>query len=203
MRAHLAHHELSKSSRLAPRLCANVLCGWTRDGTTKNGDTRAHGKTVVENGDDQLQLCPKCFGPLYVALHDPEGKALRRRVERRYLTQLITGCGKPWCANQLCRTGKKNQGLPEQGKSIREAMPLVKPVVDTLAAAAAAGVSHQAVPLNFCVDEASQRNKSIAEMLAGEGVYALEWCVGALEATGGDLGASREWLANWAPKKVS
>jgi hypothetical protein len=204
MRAHLAHHELSKTSRLAPRLCTNVLCGWTRDGTARNGDTRAQRKAADDHFDDEeLHLCPKCFGPLYVALHDPEGKALRRRVERRYLTQLVTGCGKPWCSNHLCRTGRKNAGLPEQGKSIKDAMPLVKPVVDALAAAAAAGAGHQPVPLSFCVDESSQRNRAVAEMLAGEGVYALEWCVGALEATSGALGDAREWLGNWAPKKVS
>jgi len=198
MRAHLAHHELTKSSRLEPRMCANQLCGLTQDGTSKNGDTRANKLASQDSGD--LGLCPKCFGPLYVALHDPDGKALRRRVERRYLTQLVTGCGKSWCGNAMCRTGRKNLHAPEQGKSIREAMPLVKPLVESLATAAEKP-GHGIVPLQFCVDETCQRYRTLAEMLAAEGVYSLEWCVGAVEATGG-IGDAREWLSNWAPKKV-
>jgi Ubiquitin fusion degradation protein UFD1/Amino-terminal Zinc-binding domain of ubiquitin ligase E3A len=199
MRAHLAHHELSKSSRLPPRICANKLCGFSRDGTAKSGDTRVSRKGT--DAEHDLGLCPRCFGPLYVSLHDPDGKALRRRAERRYLTQLVTGCGKSWCTNDMCRTGRANLGMPEQGRNIKEALPLVKPVVDALTAAAAVPGA-ETVPLKFCVDEACQRNRTIAEFLAAEGVYALEWCVGAVEAAGGELGGTREWLGNWAPKKI-
>lgn len=197
MRAHLAHHDLSKSTRPAPRICANKLCGSTRDGTALNGDTRVH--RITDGDDEHLDLCPKCFGPLYVALHDPEGKALRRRIERRYLTQMVTGCSKPWCANTFCQTGRLHQSLPPQGKNLREALPLVKPIVDALAASAANGGYD--VPLDFCVDEASQRNRTVAEMVSAGGVYGLEWCVGAVEAAQGDLGKANEWLVNWAPKK--
>jgi ubiquitin fusion degradation protein UFD1/E3A ubiquitin ligase-like protein len=201
MHAHLAHHELSKSSRPPPRICANVMCGFTRDGTNNRGETRVHSSATLREGGEGLNLCPKCFGPLYVAVHDPDGKALRRRVERRYLTQLVTGCGKSWCANKTCRTGRNNIGLPEQGKSIREAMPLVKPVVDALVSQAE-NRSEEAVELSFCVDEGCQRARNVAEMLAAEGVFGLAWCVGAVEATAGDLRSAREWLGNWAPKKV-
>jgi hypothetical protein len=199
MHAHLAHHELSKGSRPPPRMCVNIMCGFTRDGTSRNGETRTHGSAAAREGGEELSLCPKCFGPLYVAVHDPDGKALRRRVERRYLTQLVTGCGKAWCANKMCRTGRKNLGLSEQGKSIREAMPLVKPVIDALAAQAETK-SGKAAELSFCVDETCQRGRNVAEMLAAEGVFGLAWCVGAVEATGGDLRSAREWLGNWAPK---
>ena len=63
-------------------------------------------------------------------------------------------------------------------------------------------------PLHFCVDEASQRRRALAEMMAAEGGgpadkggYRLEWCVGALEAESGDLDAARLWLKNWAPTR--
>ena len=36
---------------------------------------------------------------------------------------------------------------------------------------------------------------------AGKGGYDFEWCVGALEAEGGDLDAARKWLINWAPAR--
>jgi hypothetical protein len=80
-------------------------------------------------------------------------------------------------------------------------MPLVKPVVDALASQAE-NKSTEAVELSFCVDESCQRARNVAEMLAAEGVFGLEWCVGAVEATVGDLRSAREWLGNWAPKKV-
>jgi Ubiquitin fusion degradation protein UFD1/Amino-terminal Zinc-binding domain of ubiquitin ligase E3A len=159
MRTHLAHHELQKTSRLAPRICRNVLCGRTLDGTSKQGGTRA-GSSAHLNND--MGLCAKCFGPLYVAIHDPDGRALKRRIERRYLSQLLTGCGKPWCRNEFCKTGRKNGGLPERGSSAKDALPLIKPVLEQLGGGGA---------VHFCVDEASQQRRSMAEHLAAEGVY--------------------------------
>ena len=192
MRTHLAHHELQKSTRLAPRRCRNVLCGRTLDGTARTGDTRAGGSGQLNN---DMGLCPKCFGPLYVALHDPDGKALRRRIERRYLTQLLTGCGKAWCRNEFCRTGRRNAGLPEKGASAKDALPMVKPVLEGLVGPGRSSAVH------FCVDEGSQARRIMAAHLAAEGVYDEEWCIGALEAVNGDISASREWLLNWAPRK--
>jgi len=64
-------------------------------------------------------------------------------------------------------------------------------------------------PLHFCTDERSQRQRGLAGMLAaedggpaGKGGYALEWCVGAVEAEGGDLDGARLWLKNWAPTRA-
>lgn len=57
-------------------------------------------------------------------------------------------------------------------------------------------------PLHFCTDEASQKRRVLAELLAGaegESGYDLRWSVAALEAEGGDLGHARIWLNNWAP----
>jgi hypothetical protein len=126
-------------------------------------------------------------------MYDPEGKALRRRVERRYLTQLMKGCGRPGCMNEWCRSGRKHLGLEEKGTGTAAALPMVKPLLEALG-------DHKQ-PVHFCVDESTQKRRKVAEMLAAEGVYELEWCVAALEAEGGDLGRARGWLADWAPMK--
>ena len=143
---------------------------------------------------EQLELCGDCFGPLYVANYDPEGKALRRRIERRLLQQLIAGCGKPWCSNaDACRTGKKNNTGMDGAITTKEALPLLKPVMDELAKG---GTSD----LKFCVDEASQTRRVVAGMMADEGEYELEWCVKALEEEHNDLGKVKQWLKDRAPR---
>ena len=200
METHLKHHDLERSSRPTPRLCRNINCGRTQDGVDKFGDTRA-GTRKGQGPGNEVGLCSFCFGPLYVSLHDPEGKALRRRIERRYLSQLLTGCGKAWCKNDFCRTGRKILGQGDQSIPTKEAIPLVKPFLE--------GMNGQgyATPLHFCVDEGSQRRRTVAHMLAvekgldGKGGYDLEWCVAALEAEGGDLGKARDWLKGWAPQR--
>lgn len=169
-----------------------------------------------QGAGNDIGLCSICFGPLYVSMYDPDGRALRRRVERRYLTQLLSGCGKGWCRNAFCRSGRKNGGLAVEGEEVvatKEALPMVKPFVED--------VVRGERPLHFCVDEASQRRRVLAEMLAAEGGadgvggkgmvgngegegggYALEWCVAALEAEGGELERARVWLRNWATSRA-
>lgn len=196
MQTHLLNHEMEKASRPTPRPCRNILCGRTLDGTNKNGDTRAGTRMGNGPGND-VGLCSVCYGPLYVAMHDPDGKALKRRVERRYLMQLISGCGKSWCKNEYCKTGRKNLGI-EGTVSTKDALPMVKPFVD---ASLDAGLG---MPLHFCTDEGSQKRRGLAELLAAEKdlkghKYAFEWCIAALEAEGSDLQNTREWLKNWAP----
>jgi hypothetical protein len=143
---------------------------------------------------EQLGLCGDCFGPLYVTSYDPEGKALRRRIERRLLQQLIAGCGKPWCGNvDACRTGKKNTTGVDSAVAAKEALPLLKPVMDEL--------GKGGIPdLKFCVDEASQTRRVVAGMMASEGEYELEWCVRALEEEHNDIGKARDWLKDKAPR---
>ncbi|KAG9673577.1 ubiquitin fusion degradation protein, partial [Aureobasidium melanogenum] len=193
MDTHLKHHDLTRKSRPQPRLCRNAVCGRTLDGTSHDGNTRA---TVKDTGND-IGLCAACFGPLYVSNYDPENKALKRRIERRYLTQLVTGCGKSWCRNTFCKTGRTNTG--EGGAvSTKDALPMVKPFVD------ASILPAVTQPLHFCVDEASQTRRALAEMMKEEHgmkgeVYSLPWCVGALEAENGQADKAREWLGNWAP----
>jgi hypothetical protein len=201
MDTHLRHHDLERLSRPAPRVCRNVNCGRTQDGANKSGDTRA-GTRKGQGPGNEIGLCSVCFGPLYVSLHDPEGKALRRRIERRYLSQLLTGCGRAWCRNEYCRTGRKNLGQEDKSVPTKDAIPLVKPFLQGMD-----GGGYD-TPLHFCVDERGQKSRTLAEMLAeekgieGKGGYGLEWCVAALEAEGGDLDRARGWLKGWAPQKA-
>ncbi|KAJ5605051.1 hypothetical protein N7510_010205 [Penicillium lagena] len=186
MKTHLRHHDLERLSRPAPRICLNQNCG----------------RTLTSAGNESLGLCNICFGPLYVDTYDPEGKALRRRIERRYLSQMMTGCGKPWCQNEYCKNGKqKRSGTSSGTMSAAETLKLMRPIVDAINTQP--DVANTA-PLYFCTDEIGQHRRILAEMLAAESkadgkAYGLAWCVAGAEAAGGDLEKTREWLAKWAP----
>ncbi|KAF2016107.1 ubiquitin fusion degradation protein-like protein [Aaosphaeria arxii CBS 175.79] len=200
METHLRHHDLERFSRPIPRLCRNINCGRTQDGVSKTGDTRA-GTRKGQGPGNEVGLCSVCFGPLYVSLHDPEGKALRRRVERRYLSQLLTGCGKAWCKNEYCRSGRKNTGQGDSAVATKDAIPMVKPFLDGMDG------KGYSTPLHFCTDEGSQQRRNLAGLLSaepsidGKGGYSMEWCVAALEAENGDLDKARAWLKGWAPQR--
>ncbi|RGP79756.1 hypothetical protein FLONG3_2069 [Fusarium longipes] len=191
METHLKHHELDKVSRLKPPVCRNANCGRTVFGVGPRGQVRQAPSSDQASND--IGLCSICFGPLYVSMHDPEGKALKRRIERRYLGQLMTGCGKAHCANEWCKTGRANAGLDPKPSSAREVLPLVKPLL--------ADVADMSRPLYFCTDEGSQRGRKLAEMMAGEGVWDVEWCIAAAEAEKGSLERMRDWLQAWAPTR--
>ena len=210
MTTHLKHHDLQRLSRSKPRICRNANCGRTLDGVSKSGEAK------VQGSRNDLGVCDACFGPLYVTMYDPDGKALRRRVERKYLTQLLTGCGQPWCRNEYCKNGRKNLGMLQEGGTIssKEALGMFKPTLDAL--------KDEKVPLHFCADEASQRRRVLAGLVAAEGDavgkgkgkekerndltegsgYEPEWCVAALEASGGDLDKARGWLRDFAPTRA-
>ena len=208
MTTHLKHHDLQRLSRSKPRICRNFNCGRTLDGVSKSGDVKVQGPR------NDLEVCDACFGPLYVTMYDPDGKALRRRVERKYLTQLLTGCGQPWCRNEYCKTGRKSLGILQEGQTIssKEALGMIKPTLDAL--------KDGKVPFHFCTDEASQKRRVLAELVAAEvnavgkgkgkqrdglvegSGYELEWCVAALEAAGGDLDKARGWLRDFAPTRA-
>ncbi|KXS93968.1 hypothetical protein AC578_1 [Pseudocercospora eumusae] len=198
METHLKNHDLDRLQRPAPTPCRNVNCGRTLHTCSKSGDTRA-GTRMGQGPGNDIGLCSVCFGPLYVSMYDPENKALRRRIERRYLQQLLTGCGKTWCKNEFCKTGRKNLDL-NTNITTKDALPMIKPFLEFSQATL--------TPLHFCVDEKSHRQRNLAEMIAaedsgpaGKGGFAFEWCLGALEAEGGDLDGVRVWLKNWAPTR--
>ncbi|TPX18670.1 uncharacterized protein E0L32_002527 [Thyridium curvatum] len=196
MAAHLKHHELDKQGRAKPEICRDELCGRTLHGVGPRGQVGA-GTRMGQGPGNDLGLCSICFGPLYVSMHDPEGKALRRRIERRYLSQLLTGCGKRWCGNEWCKTGRANMGLEARAASGGTAamLPLVKPLL--------AEVGDWTKAMHFCVDEGAQKRRKVAEMLAAEGGWEVEWCVAACEAEGASAEKAREWLVNWAPARRS
>ncbi|KAG8529964.1 uncharacterized protein KY384_005446 [Bacidia gigantensis] len=203
MAAHLKHHDHQRLSRRKPKVCRNANCGRSVDHVSKTGEVRYQ---TLNN----LDLCNACFGPLYVSQYDLDGKVLRRRVERKYLTQLLTGCNQSWCQNSLCKTGRKNNAF--EGPSTvtsKEASSLIKPLLD--------GLRDFSVPAYFCTDEANQKRRTLAELLAaengrtpangkgqdtgpGQDGYQLEWCIAALEVEAGDLDRARSWLRGFAPR---
>lgn len=204
METHMKLHDLDRKARPSPRICRNILCGRTLDGF--NTTNKEPNKPTKAN-DNILGLCATCFGPLYVAVYDPSYKSLKRRVERRYLSQLLTGCGKSWCTNEFCKTGRGTENQ-DGGKTLgtKEILPLIKPYVDAAVPATDGTTPTQTSPLHFCTDEASQTRRKIApflrDMTADEGrEFSLEWCLAALEASGGngevDLQKAREWLGVW------
>ncbi|RMJ26880.1 ubiquitin fusion degradation protein [Aspergillus sp. HF37] len=196
MTTHLRHHDLERLSRRAPRVCLNQNCGRTLD-------SRGGGA----GGGESLGLCSICFGPLYVDTYDPEGKALRRRIDRRYLSQLMTGCGKGWCQNEYCKTGRQNKHPQEGQPSLNagEITQLVRPLIDAVNLNRAA--EPNTAPFYFCTDQVGQQRRNVAEMLAAPGAvaddraYDLAWCVGAVDASGGNPERAREWLATMAPAR--
>jgi len=209
MSTHLKHHNFQRLSRSKPRICRNVNCGRTLDGIGRGGEVR------VQGSRNDLGVCDVCFGPLYVSIYDPDGKALKRRVERKCLTQLLTGCNQNWCRNEFCKTGRKNLGLTPEGQTIssKEASAMIKPTLENL--------KDTETPLGFCTDEGSQKRRTLAEMIAAEGGpgissakakgkervgegsgYDFEWCVAALEVEGGNLDKARGWLKDYAPTKA-
>jgi hypothetical protein len=193
MTTHLKHHDLSRKSqvRVVPRLCRNTNCGRTLDGVGPVGQINP--PTAAKN---DIGLCDICYGPLYNSAFDPDGKALRRRVERRYLTQFLTGCNKHWCRNEMCKTGRANTGL--EPLSSKDGVAAVKPAIEEI-------LQTGKHALSFCVDEKSQIKRTLADVLAadesGSG-YAPEWCVAAVEASDGDLAKAQTWLSNWAPTRA-
>lgn len=192
MAAHLKYHELEKAHKPKPTICRNANCGRTLNGVGRNGTVNA-GTRMGQGPGNDVGLCSLCFSPLYVSLYDPEGKALKRRIERRYLTQMMQGCKKSWCANEWCKTGRANLKLEARPSTAQLLLPQIKPLVDT--------VRDKEAPMYFCVDEANQRRRKLAEMLAAEHDWDLEWCIAASEAEGPVLDRARGWLINWAPSR--
>lgn len=82
--------------------------------------------------------------------------------------------------------------LEAKGSSSQAALPLVKPLLEL--------VPKPNEPMWFCVDDASQMRRKLAEMMAAEKVWDLEWCIAAAEAEKGNPDRMRDWLQAWAPR---
>jgi Ubiquitin fusion degradation protein UFD1 len=159
---HQRIHDDERKARPEPRNCRNINC------------TRAR-------GDNPLGLCTICFGPLYSPLHDPGYRRLQSRLERKLLTQLMSGCGQTHCSNTpYCATAiGRNVGMAEAIKVIQ---------------AQVSGMLREDVQFHICVDEVVQRKAFLAGMISAEGVYSMEWARKAVEDARGDLSKARAWL---------
>ena len=107
-------------------------------------------------------------------MYDPKHTKLQSRLERKLLTQLMSGCRQSHCSNSPnCATAMGT------GLSMSDAMKVVKPQVD--------GILNESVQFKMCVDEAVQRKTFL-------GVYGLEYCRKGIEEGKGDLSKARTWL---------
>lgn len=201
MSTHLRHHDLQRLSRTKPKVCRNANCGRTLDQVSKTGDVK------YQSSNNDLGVCDTCFGPLYVSMYDPDGKALRRRVERKYLTQLLTGCGQSWCENEYCKSAKANKG-EEVKITSKEAMTMIKPLLDGLK-------TSSGLPVHFCTDQTNQLRRNWAGTistltLSADGTwqgseakgqhYDFEWCIAALGVVK-DVSRVKQWLREYAPTR--
>ena len=119
---------------------------------------------------------------------------------------MMTGCGKPWCQNAYCKTGRQAENSESNSKSaslsVAEITKLVRPLVDAINVN---GNTPNTAPFYFCTDQTGQQRRSLAEMLSAEGAatdgtaYDLAWCIAAVEATGGNMEKASEWLTSFAP----
>lgn len=185
MKIHLKIHDRERIGRVTPKLCSNRICGRTV--------SAAEERRVNQ---EQLRLCDICFGPLYITTHDPDGKALRRRVERRLLSQIVGGCGKSYCNNtEWCKTGRKNSTGQDRALTTKDALPMIKPVLEKLASG-----SVEQAGLAFCVAEDVQNRRAMGEVMAAEGTYDLAWCIKALQENHNDISQATNWLNDRAPK---
>ena len=85
MGIHQRMHDGQRLRRTVPNICRNSNC------------------VHLVDLSNSLGLCSVCFGPLWVADHDPTGAKLRVRLERRLIKQLLNGCGRTWCHNKVRR----------------------------------------------------------------------------------------------------
>ncbi|KAI5286468.1 hypothetical protein KEM54_006765 [Ascosphaera aggregata] len=197
MATHMRHHEMDRISKTAPRICANPNCCRVVLGARKKGAQGAM-------SNEKLGLCGPCFGPLHAPVYDPEGKALQRRLERKYLTQMLKGCSKSWCRNVYCRTGRTNSEIPNDQMTTKNIMALMRPLVDAVAVQPRGEVN--TAPIYLCTEEENQGNRMLADTLAAgsdenQG-YDLPWFVAAVNANNGDVDGANDWLKSKAPRRA-
>ncbi|KAG5359152.1 Ubiquitin fusion degradation protein 1-like protein [Yarrowia sp. C11] len=160
--SHQKLHTLATRDKIAPELCSNTLC-------------------IRSRGNNSLELCDTCFGPLYSSVNDPTGSRLKSRVERRYVLQLTKGCGKSSCRNSYC----VSSGLLAK-PSMAQVMALIKEI---------------SAP-TFCVDEKTTKRKNFVDFQAENSQYSREWLSVAIEENKGNEQEAVKWLEYNAPKVV-
>ena len=185
LQVHRRHHDLERLRRPAPVPCSNLPCGRTL-------------RTTLQS--NAMGLCETCFAPLYAsgAGDDRDGRALKRRVERRLLSQLLTGCGRESCDN-LSGCRKAQDRLGYQRLTSKEASAVIKEDLE--------GLLEGRGKLFLCVDEEAEKRKGKADYMGAQDVgedgvdngYERGWYLRALEQCGEDVGRARNWLKDWAP----
>lgn len=161
--SHQKLHTLATRDKIAPELCSNTLC-------------------IRGRGNNALELCDTCFGPLYSSVNDPTGSRLKSRVERRYVIQLTKGCGKSSCRNSYC----VSSGL------------LAKPTM-----AQVMGLIKEIPAPSFCVDEKTTKRKNFVDFQAENSHYSREWLSVAIEENKGNEQEAVKWLEYNAPKEIT
>ncbi|RLV92933.1 hypothetical protein JA1_002876 [Spathaspora sp. JA1] len=145
---------------------------------------------------NELGLCDICYGPLYIAQHDPTNLKLQIRIERKYMIQLSKGCGNSWCNNEYCRNG--NRSL--QQKPFKELMELLNQELFR-------NIHYPKLPINksreielgssnkvwFCVNESISNKRVLLDLLRSEGLYENEIIYKAINERN-DEQSIRSWL---------
>ncbi|EGW29911.1 uncharacterized protein SPAPADRAFT_73362 [Spathaspora passalidarum NRRL Y-27907] len=186
---HVKMHELDKvefnqMNKFTFNKCCNENCINLLSGVSSN----------------EMGLCDICYGPLYVAQHDPTYLKLQIRIERKYMIQLSKGCGNDYCNNEYCRTG--NRSL--QSKPFKELMQLLNQELFS-------NIHSPKLPVNksrkesdvgankvwFCVNESVSNKKVLLDILRSEGVYEDEIVYKAVNERS-DEQAIRSWLREHA-----
>lgn len=168
LEVHLQTHELDRLDPVRnpiPLICCNPNCYRSRsDG----------------NG---LGLCEVCYGPLYAPGYDPDGSALRARIERRLVKQMVVGCGRAGCGNrEACKIGAgEGWGMGEARKR--------------------AGDMVKRGELGFCVDQETGKRRGMAMELMVEGGWGWEWCCRAVEVGGGRVEEGRRWVEGFGVRE--
>lgn len=186
---HLRIHESARLLHHAPPLCLNQNCVRATLSKTTAG-TGTTGTTGTTQQQLPLGLCDRCFGPLYSAAQDEDGSKLLARVKRRYASQLMLGCRRAGCGNPFCASAT--------GRRLTFAEAAARVVEQLSGGGAGEEEQHRGRQQWFCVDEATQKLRVQAEVVAAEDEYSLAWCCRALDLAGGHVDRARSWLATEA-----
>ncbi|ABN67917.2 ubiquitin fusion degradation protein [Scheffersomyces stipitis CBS 6054] len=189
---HLKMHDLDKIqfnewNKTVFRKCSNVNCI----------------KLLGTEAANDLDLCDLCYGPLYIAQHDPTHIKLQQRIERRYMMQLTKGCGNGWCRNPYCASSY-NASAEIKGKPFKELIQLLNEFLFRQ-------ISTPSFPINkahvvegrnrlwFCVNESVSNKNVMLELISSEGEYDEEIIYKAVNEKN-DEQSMRSWLHDNAIK---
>lgn len=170
---HAKVHEMQRTTRVLPPLCANVNC--TRQSAPGNS----------------LGLCSSCYGPLWSPTDDPDGSKRIQRVARIYLKQLTTGCGHLWCKNSRCATATTPR---DPNAAAMELLPLVSSLNQPGKHSYYFCVDEQTTRRRFL---AEMLDSAAEEVPYNNG---MEWRIKAIEESREDLNAAKRWLEREAPR---